>query len=122
MKKKYWIAVCMKQAGKQWAFVLEWHGNWNLSRLIATARLPLAGGRYIRSPYHAARRYHERGGDTVQDFRRYDYTIREADLLCVLRDAAAHGYEPTVVINGEFYDVELNAESTRSASSADLPF
>lgn len=31
MKKKYWIAVCMKQAGKQWAFVLEWHGNWNLS-------------------------------------------------------------------------------------------
>lgn len=61
----------------------------------------------------------------MQDFRRYDYTIREADLLRVLRDAAAHGYKPTVIINGEFYGVELDAEnipSTDSAASADLPF
>lgn len=61
----------------------------------------------------------------MQDFRRYDYTIREADLLRVLRDAAAHGYTPTVIINGEFYDVKLDAEnipSAASVSSADLPF
>lgn len=58
----------------------------------------------------------------MQDFRRYDYTIREADLLRVLRDAAAHGYTPTVIINGEFYDVKLDAESIPSAASADLPF
>lgn len=31
MSKKYWIAVCMKNCGKQWAYVLEWHGNWNLA-------------------------------------------------------------------------------------------
>jgi hypothetical protein len=31
MKNKHWIAVCMKNAGKQWAFVMEWHGNWNLA-------------------------------------------------------------------------------------------
>ena len=61
----------------------------------------------------------------MQDFRRYDYTIREADLLRVLRDAAAHGCKPTVIINGEFYDVELDAENipfAASAASADLPF
>lgn len=58
----------------------------------------------------------------MQDFRRYDYTIREADLLRVLRDAAAHGCKPTVIINGEFYDVELDAESIHSAASSDLPF
>ena len=58
----------------------------------------------------------------MQDFRRYDYEIREADILRVLRDAAAHGYKPTVIINGEFYDVELDAENIHSAASADLPF
>lgn len=58
----------------------------------------------------------------MQDFQRYDYTIREADLLRVLRDAAAHGCKPTVIINGEFYDVELDAENIPSAASADLPF
>ena len=58
----------------------------------------------------------------MQDFRRYDYTISEGDLLRVLRDASAHGCKPTVIINGEFYDVELGAENIPSAASADLPF
>lgn len=58
----------------------------------------------------------------MQDFRRYDYTIREADVLRVLRDAAAHGYKPTVIINGEFYNVELDTGNNPSAASADLPF
>lgn len=31
MSKKYFIAVCMKNAGKQWAFVTEWIGNYNLA-------------------------------------------------------------------------------------------
>lgn len=57
----------------------------------------------------------------MQDFRRYDYTIRESDLLRVLRDAAAHGHKPTVIINGEFYDVELDAKAA-SASSDEIPF
>lgn len=61
----------------------------------------------------------------MQDFTRYNYTIKEADLLRVLRDATAHGYNPTVIINGEFYDVELGAESIPSAASAssdEIPF
>ena len=58
----------------------------------------------------------------MQDFRRYGYTIKEADLLHILRDAAAHGCKPTVIINGEFYDVDLDAEKIPSATSADLPF
>jgi len=58
----------------------------------------------------------------MQDFRGYDYTIREADLLRVMREAAAHGYKPTVIINGEFYGVELHAENILSAVSADLSF
>ena len=56
----------------------------------------------------------------MQDFRRYDYTIREADLLRVLRDAAAHGYRQTVIINGEFYDVELDAGKIPSVDHDDL--
>lgn len=58
----------------------------------------------------------------MQDFQRYDYTIREADLLRVLRDAAAHGCKPTVIINGEFYNVDLDAEKISSAASAGFPF
>lgn len=58
----------------------------------------------------------------MSDYNRYDFTIREADLLQVLHDAAAHGCRPMVIINGEFYDVELDAEKIHSAASADLPF
>ena len=58
----------------------------------------------------------------MQDFNRYNYTIKESDLLRVLKDAAAHGCKPIVIINGEFYDVELDAENIPSAASADLPF
>ena len=58
----------------------------------------------------------------MQDFNRYNYTIKESDLLRVLKDAAAHGCKPTIIINGEFYDVELGMESIPSAASADLPF
>ena len=31
MNKKYFIAVCMKNNGKQWAFVVEWQGRKNLA-------------------------------------------------------------------------------------------
>lgn len=55
----------------------------------------------------------------MSDYNRYDFTIREADLLRVLKDAAAHGCKPMVIINGEFYDVKLDAENIPSAASAD---
>ena len=31
MTKKYFIAVCMKNAGKQWAFIEEWQAHNNLA-------------------------------------------------------------------------------------------
>lgn len=53
----------------------------------------------------------------MSDYNNYDFTIKEADLLRVLHDAAAHGCQPLVIINGMFYNLEL--EQTASASSAD---
>lgn len=58
-----------------------------------------------------------RGGDDVSDYNLYDFTIREADLLRVLKDAAAHGCKPMVIINGMFYNLEL--DKIPSAPSAD---
>ena len=51
----------------------------------------------------------------MSDYNLYDFTIREADLLRVLKDAASHGYQPLVMINGEFYNLELETP----AASAD---
>lgn len=51
----------------------------------------------------------------MQDFSNYSFTIKEADLLRVLKDAASHGYQPLVMINGEFYNLELET----TAASAD---
>lgn len=31
MKKKYYIAVCCKDCGKEYAFIKEWRGNCNLA-------------------------------------------------------------------------------------------
>ena len=41
MKNKHWIVICMKQSGKQWAYVLEWHGSWNLANcdILSDSRL-----------------------------------------------------------------------------------
>ena len=62
-----------------------------------------------------------RGGETMSDYNRYDFTIREADLLRVLKDAAAHGCKPMVIINGMFYNLELdNIPSAPSADSDEL--
>lgn len=59
----------------------------------------------------------------MSDYNSYSFTIQEADVLRVLRDAAAHGYKPHVMINGMMYDVEL--ENVLSAIPSDpdvLPF
>ena len=49
----------------------------------------------------------------MPDYNNYDFTIKEADLLRVLRDAASHGCRPSVVINGMFYDVELDDQDDK---------
>lgn len=54
----------------------------------------------------------------MSDYNQYDFTIKEEDLLRVLHDAAAHGCQPLVVINGMFYNLKL--EQTPSATSEDL--
>ena len=53
----------------------------------------------------------------MSDYNLYDFTIREADLLRVLKDAAAHGCKPMVIINGMYYNLEL--DNIHSAPSAD---
>lgn len=54
----------------------------------------------------------------MSDYNNYDFTIEEKDLLRVLHDAAAHGYQPTVIINGMYYDLKL--ESIPSANSEEI--
>jgi hypothetical protein len=41
-------------------------------------------------------------------YMKWNHSIKEEDLLRVLRDAASHGYISWVVINGEYYSVELD--------------
>lgn len=54
----------------------------------------------------------------MSDYNHFDFTIKEEDLLRVLHDAAAHGCQPLLVINGMFYNLKL--EQTPSATSGDL--
>ena len=42
----------------------------------------------------------------MQDFTMYDYTIKENKLLETLKEMHVHGYEPMIIINGEYYDIE----------------
>lgn len=53
----------------------------------------------------------------MDSYMKYDHTIKEEDLLRVLRDAANHGYMSLIVINGEYYNVKLDPEKIPSADS-----
>ena len=53
----------------------------------------------------------------MSDYNLYDFTIHEADILRVLKDAAAHGCKPMIIINGMFYNLEM--ENIPSAPSVD---
>ena len=54
----------------------------------------------------------------MSDYNQFNFTIKEKDLLRVLKDAAAHGYQPLVLINGMYYNLDLELSS---AASANLP-
>lgn len=56
----------------------------------------------------------------MSDYNQYDFTIREEDLLRVLKDAAAHGYEPMVIINGMYYNVKLKNIPSATLGGEDL--
>lgn len=49
----------------------------------------------------------------MSDYNQYNFTIKEADLLRVLHDAARAGCRASVVINGMFYDVELDDQGDK---------
>lgn len=46
----------------------------------------------------------------MQDFTRYSFTLRENDIVRVMKDAQKNGYSPLVIINGEYYNVEFESE------------
>lgn len=56
----------------------------------------------------------------MDSYMKYDHTIKEENLLQVLRDAASHGYMSWVVINGEYYTVKLDSEKILSAVPDEL--
>lgn len=41
----------------------------------------------------------------MQDFRTYDYQISIENLEDTAREVIKHGYNVTIIINGEYYDV-----------------
>ena len=51
----------------------------------------------------------------MSDYNQYNFTIKEKNLLQFLKDAAALGCEPLVVVNGMYYNLEL--ENIPSADS-----
>lgn len=50
----------------------------------------------------------------MDSYMKYDHTIKEENLLQVLREAASHGCASCVVINGEYYTVKLDPEKIPS--------
>lgn len=64
----------------------------------------------------------------MDSYRLYNHTLKESELLDTIRNAARHGYASRIVINGEFYDIQV--ETALSACSAcsdgsedpDIPF
>lgn len=56
----------------------------------------------------------------MDTYQKYDHTIKEEDLLRVLREAASHGYMSWIVINGEYYTVKLDPKKIPSADCEEL--
>jgi len=56
----------------------------------------------------------------MDTYQKYDHTIKEEDLLRVLREAASHGCMSWIVINGEYYTVRLDPKKIPSADLGEL--
>lgn len=56
----------------------------------------------------------------MDTYQKYDHTIKEEDLLRVMREAASCDFTSWIVINGEYYTVKLEPEKIPPASSVDL--
>lgn len=56
----------------------------------------------------------------MDTYIKFNHTIDESNLLDVLHDAASHGYMSLVIINGEYYNVNLDPEKVRSADLGEI--
>ena len=43
----------------------------------------------------------------MSDYNLYSFTLKEADILRVLREAVSLGLHPRIIINGMFYDIQM---------------
>ena len=57
----------------------------------------------------------------MNDYNLYDFTVKEADILQVLKDAIAAGITPLLYINGLYYNVQID-NIPAAENSDDLPF
>ena len=46
----------------------------------------------------------------MQDFENYNYTIKISDVEKAIRAALDFGVEPIIIINGEYYDIDMEDE------------
>lgn len=44
----------------------------------------------------------------MQDFTEYSYTVRLDELEKTVKEAVQGGYRVTVIINGEYYDIDMD--------------
>lgn len=47
----------------------------------------------------------------MTDYNMYDFTVKEKDLIRVLHLAKNSGNDPLLLINGMYYDLELEQEA-----------
>lgn len=50
-----------------------------------------------------------KGGYIMQCNNNYNYTIKEKDLLRILKEYEKRGGEPLVILNGEFYNIQFES-------------
>ena len=48
----------------------------------------------------------------MQDFKKYNYTIKENDLLMILKEYEKQGGMPLIIMNGEYYNIAFETEKT----------
>ena len=58
----------------------------------------------------------------MSDYNNYDFTVKEKDIITVLKDAAAFGCVPMLYINGMYYNIELDGVTVPDPRDNDLPF
>lgn len=58
----------------------------------------------------------------MSDYNSFDFTVKGADILRILKDAAAAGVVPMLYINGMYYNVQLDDIQPTAPRNDELPF